>query len=354
MQGLSTFLVAFVAVLAAMLAGHLALSRAQGRGLALAFMLAFALQSGLLLVQLLQPELLPAGLRAATGSALPVLLYLFFARSRPDAPSWQLRDALHALPVLSVVVLVAMPGAGWRIDTALLLIELLYALAILSTDRRDPGNAWRRLARQVAASFLIAMAACDVWIGWDLAQGAPLGWSVSLTVALVMSALCVSALFVVAWRDPEWLVRLRDAARDARVPTPSAPPPAEDSDVDRRLCDRLDTLFQTTRCYAEFGIGLDDVARKLGVSSRQLSAAVNRIHRRGFRTLLNDYRVEDAARQLADEALAARAITEVMFDAGFQTKSSFNKEFIARRAVAPSQYRRNLGGSGTDAPSGSA
>lgn len=336
MPGLSTVLVALAAILAAMLAGHLALSRTQGRGLALVFLLAFALQSGLLLVQLLQPGLLPDGLRAATGSALPVLLYLFFARSRAHAPPWRWRDAAHGLPVAAVVAIVFTPDAGWRIDAALLAIELGYALALLSSDRRDTESAWRRRGRLAAAGYLLAMAACDLWIGWDLAHGATLGWSASLTVALLLLTAAVAGLFVAAWRDPEWLARLRDARHGAAP----APAPTTVDDADLALCARLDTLFLSKRAYAEFGIGLDEVAARLGVPSRQLSAAVNRVHGRGFRTLLNDYRVSDAARQLANPALVDKPITDVMFDAGFQTKSNFNKEFIARQAVSPSQYRK--------------
>lgn len=352
MYGLSTLLVALAATLAAMLAGHLALSRSRGRGLALAFLLAFALQSGLLLAQLLQPGLLPAGLRAPTGSALPVLLYLFFARSRLEAGPWRWRDAAHVLPVLGMACLVAVPDAGWRIDAALLLIELGYALAILSGDRRDADNAWRRLARHTAVGFLLVMAACDIWIGWDLARGATLGWTTSTMVALALLVSAVGALFVTAWRDPEWLARLRDTARDTGpLPTPDLPPD-EGADADRLLCGRLDTLFRTTRSYAEFGIGLNDVARRLGVPPRQLSAAVNRIHGRGFRTLLNDYRVEDAVRQLASDAMGSKSITDVMFDAGFQTKSSFNKEFVARRLVSPSQYRQARGDARRDRTAG--
>jgi AraC-like DNA-binding protein len=159
----------------------------------------------------------------------------------------------------------------------------------------------------------------------------------------------VAVLFVVAWRDPEWLIRLRDTAREsasASAPAPAplpAPPPVEGVEAERQICVRLDALFQNQRSYAEFGLSLDDVARQLGVTSRQLSAAVNRIHGRGFRTLLNDYRVEDAARQLADAALIHKPITDVMFDAGFQTKSNFNKEFAARRSLPPSLYRKRHG-----------
>lgn len=324
-----------------MLSGHIALSRASGRGLAVAFMLAFTLQAALLLVQLLSPGLLPTGLRAATGSSLPVLLYLFFSRSRADVAAWRWRDAAHALPVALLIALVATPGSGWLIDAALLLIELGYALAILSSDRRDAEQPVRRRARHAAAGFLLAMAASDLWIGWELSRGVVLGWGASFTVTACLLVAGVAALFVAAWRDPEWLVRLHDRVRDSAPETPTNSEPNDIADADRQLCSRLDELFRSRRSFAEFGIGLDDVAKQLKVPPRQLSTAVNRVQGRGFRTLLNDYRVEDAARQLADPSLAGKPITEVMFDAGFQTKSSFNKEFMARRAVSPSQFRKD-------------
>lgn len=375
MQGLSTFLVALAAMLAAMLAGHLALSRTQGRGLALAFVLAFALQSGLLLVQLLRPGLLPDGLRAATGSALPVLLYLFFARSRLGAGPWRARDAAHLLPPLTLVALVLRPGAGWWLDATLLLIELGYGLAILSSDRREPGSALRRRARHAAAGFLLAMAACDLWLAWEIGRGGALGQTSGTALALILLLTAIGTLFVVAWRDPEWWAQWHDSAREAMAaPAPplgtSAPAPLgsigqdrldgqdrpEDPEADedaRQLCAQLDVLFRTQRRHAEFGVDLDSVARQLAVAPRQLSAAVNRIHGRGFRTLLNDYRVDDAACQLRDPALAGKPITEVMFDAGFQTKSSFNKEFVARLALPPSRYRQQPVGTplnGAEAP----
>ena len=53
--------------------------------------------------------------------------------------------------------------------------------------------------------------------------------------------------------------------------------------------------------------------------------------------LLSD---EAAARQLRDPRLSLRSITDVMFDAGYQTKSSFNREFAQRMGTTPSEYRK--------------
>ena len=352
MQGLSTALVALAGVLAMMLAGHFSLSRGlPGRAWLVGFCLAFALQSGLLVLHLLLPGVLPPALRAVVGASIPPLLYLFFARGTgvPAAPL-QGRDALHVLPVLVVMLLVLTPGTSWWIDAAMVTIETGYALALLSLNRASGTiGPIRRRALLGVAAFLIVVAMLDVLI--ELAGGRPLSTSRALRAAMVLLPFLLLAWFVWAWRDPEWFRHVASALREAAESAPIEAPrddrmPSTDAvEADAQaadaiaLCKRLDSHLREREACAEFGLSLATTAKRLSVSAKQLSAAVNRVHGRGFRTLLNDYKVEAAARLLADPQMAERPITEIMFDAGFQTKSNFNKEFMQRLGVTPSEFR---------------
>lgn len=348
MLGLSTVLILIATVLALMLAGYVALKPQPGRGLAVALLLLFALQAGTLGLRLIDPGLSPMLWRVVTGAALPGLIFLFFARSAADAGPWRWRHAGHVLPVALVAVLAAWPAAGWRLDATLLLICAGYALALLSSDRRDDNSALRRTARLVAAGFLLALVVVDAALAIELSLGAGLAGAWSLPAAATLLLAVALGLFVWAWRDPEWLSRVRDALADAFEPAGEVAkeeraPPVPESEIGaeaRALCDRLDRLLREQRVYAEFGIDLGKLARRLQVPARQLSAAVNQVHGRGLRTLLNDWKVDDAVRQLRDPALRDKPITEVMFDAGFQTKSNFNKEFALRQGVSPSAFRQ--------------
>lgn len=360
MQGLSTALVALAGVLAMMLAGHFSLSRGlPGRAWLVGFCLAFALQSGLLMLHLLSPGALPPALRAVVGASIPPLLYLFFARGTGvPAAAPHGRDALHVLPGLGVMLLVLTPGAGWWIDAAMVAIEAGYALALLSLNRASGvAGPIRRRALLGVAAFLIAVAMLDVLIAFELADGRPLSTSLALRTAMVLLPCLLLAWFTWAWRDPEWFRHLASAVLEAGEPTPietprgDRPPSTDAAEADEHpanviaLCERLDSYLRERATYAEFGLSLATTAKRLSVSAKQLSVAVNRVHGRGFRTLLNDYKVEAAARLLADPSMAERPITEIMFDAGFQTKSSFNKEFVLRKSVSPSDFR-----SATSAP----
>jgi AraC-like DNA-binding protein len=43
-------------------------------------------------------------------------------------------------------------------------------------------------------------------------------------------------------------------------------------------------------------------------------------------------------------AFTDEPVTQVMFEAGFQTKSNFNREFLRVTGMSPSDYRRSGGG----------
>ncbi|MBD8527665.1 helix-turn-helix domain-containing protein [Pseudomarimonas arenosa] len=346
MQSLSTLLVGLVCLMSAMLTGHLLLSRTSvGRGLLALFFALFALQSGLLALHLLQPGLLPLGLRAVFGVAIPPLLYLYFAR-RSESGIHRLRwlDLLHLWPSITVALLLAFEasGAGEAIDAVVILGELAYALALLSVDRASwRGSAVHRFGLPLAAGFLVFAALVDIGIAIELARGSPLWASWGLKTGIALMLLLVLVCFVWAWRDPEWMQHAAGAIDDAMHGEAEAAgsPEARPEEL-QQLCQRMREMLLQSQLINEFGLTMPRVARRLGVPSKRLSQAVNTVYGKGFRTLLNDWKVERAATQLRDPQLIERSIIDIMFAAGFQTKSSFNKEFALRTGKTPSQYRQ--------------
>lgn len=309
-----------------------------------AFCAVFALQAGLLLMQLLDPSLLPAGLRPTVAAGMPPLLYLFFARGTGRRGGvLSLRDGLHALPSLWILVLTWWSTAGELVDLSLMIFYAGYALALLSVDRSGRvGGLTRRQGLLISAAFLGTLALLDAAISLELAAGGSLGASRGLQAGIGLMLVATLSLFVWAWRDPEWFRHTSARAGEAADTTPTLVTGSQvDPGVAEVLCQRLDAMLSDSRAYTEFGLSLAAMAKRLNVPPRQLSDAVNRVHARGFRTLLNDRKVAEAARLLADKAMTERPITEIMFDAGFQTKSSFNREFVAREGMTPSEYRRS-------------
>lgn len=342
MQGLSTLLVAVIGILSMMVAGHLWLSSVPRRGVLAAVCGIFGLQAFLLVLHLLAPSALPSWLRSVASVNIPPLVYLGFLISSPKRAGNLLPvDAFHLAPAAGVLLTVMLFDGGAVLDWGMVLVEAGYGVALLSVDRA--GNSQRRGLLLGSAAILGGMAVIDTVIVFEMVNGGQLIYSWGLRTGIGLMLIITFGMFVVAWRDPEWFSQVGVHASNR----PSLPPPPEASHSNEFvsqeaevICKQLELILSTERAYAEFGLSLADVAKRLGVPVRKVSLAVNQVHKKGFRTLVNDFKVAEAARLLSEPSMSNQSITDVMFEAGFQTKSNFNKEFIDRVGFAPGDYRK--------------
>lgn len=93
--------------------------------------------------------------------------------------------------------------------------------------------------------------------------------------------------------------------------------------------------------YAE-DLSLDDIARRVASSRRQLQRAYTEIGRTTFREHLTKVRMERAAELLQSRGLTVR---EVANRVGYRQPAQFAKAFRRHHGVAPSDFRqaRRLG-----------
>ena len=104
-------------------------------------------------------------------------------------------------------------------------------------------------------------------------------------------------------------------------------------------------LFEdaTAIVESEFGadLSLDDIARRVASSRRQLQRAYAEIGNTTFREHLTRVRMERAAGLLADKGLTVR---EVARRVGYRQPAQFAKAFRRHLGVAPSDYRARSNG----------
>ena len=124
------------------------------------------------------------------------------------------------------------------------------------------------------------------------------------------------------------------AAKRIRPPRPELQSATAE---DRKVYEGLERLMQTKRPFLDPNINITRVARQLNVPARSVSNAVNRVSAQNFSQFVNQHRVSEACTLLTG---TDRSITEIMFEAGFQTKSTFNREFLTAVGSSPSDYRK--------------
>jgi AraC-like DNA-binding protein len=109
------------------------------------------------------------------------------------------------------------------------------------------------------------------------------------------------------------------------------------TEEDIETFNRLEELMNTRKSYQDPNINITRIARQLHIPARSVSNAVNRVRNQNFSLFVNQLRVFDACSLLENTDMP---VTEIMFAAGFNTKSTFNREFLSITGYSPSNYRK--------------
>jgi AraC-like DNA-binding protein len=78
------------------------------------------------------------------------------------------------------------------------------------------------------------------------------------------------------------------------------------------------------------------LAWRLGLPARAVSQAVNRVYGMSVSQYVNNFRVAEACRLLTQTDMP---VTRIVFEAGFMTKSNFNREFLRVTGASPTAFR---------------
>lgn len=102
---------------------------------------------------------------------------------------------------------------------------------------------------------------------------------------------------------------------------------------------KIISSMENERIFLQPELTLQDLSEKLSVPAYQVSLAINEGLNKTFYDLVNGYRVEEAKRLLTDPKSKASKILAVAFDAGFNSKTTFNTVFKKFTGLTPSDYK---------------
>ena len=105
--------------------------------------------------------------------------------------------------------------------------------------------------------------------------------------------------------------------------------------------EKLVLIMEDDKAYRNPLISLHSLARQLSIPDRYLSQIINETLDKSFYDLINWYRIKDCAECLTSPDNTHKTILEIAYDAGFNSKSTFNSSFIKYLGVTPKEYRRN-------------
>lgn len=105
------------------------------------------------------------------------------------------------------------------------------------------------------------------------------------------------------------------------------------------LLEKLNSHITKNKPYLDAELTLNDLASQVQVSSRQLSTLINAELGKSFFDLINGYRIEEAKRILRESKDRKLTVLEVMYEVGFNSKSSFNTAFKKYTGSTPTAFK---------------
>ena len=114
----------------------------------------------------------------------------------------------------------------------------------------------------------------------------------------------------------------------------------ETSEENNLLKAKLDNYMQDTEVFLNPSLTIFDLAKPLEISVRDLSSFINNELDKHFFDFVNEYRIEKAKRILSDSEKKDFTILEILYEVGFNSKSSFNTAFKKHTGTTPTEYRK--------------
>ncbi|MDG1331724.1 MAG: helix-turn-helix domain-containing protein [Crocinitomicaceae bacterium] len=104
------------------------------------------------------------------------------------------------------------------------------------------------------------------------------------------------------------------------------------------LAKQLSEVMEKEKLFLNQDLNLQYLSKRLKTNSVELSATINQTFKKNFNDYINALRVEEFIRLSQDEKRSHFTLLSNAYDAGFSSKSTFNRGFKKIKGAAPREY----------------
>ena len=112
------------------------------------------------------------------------------------------------------------------------------------------------------------------------------------------------------------------------------------SESDKKtILNQILVFIQKEKTYLIPTLTLNDLAETICLPPRAVSQVINEFLGKNFYDFINAYRIEEAKRLLIDPASGAKTVLEILYQVGYNSKSSFNLAFKHHTGMTPLEFK---------------
>jgi AraC-like DNA-binding protein len=101
---------------------------------------------------------------------------------------------------------------------------------------------------------------------------------------------------------------------------------------------KLTQYMEAEKPYLNPSLNINELASKLSVPAHYISQILNRCLNQNFYHFVNKYRIEESKRVLIATVNQKKTVLEILYETGFNSKSTFNSIFKQYTGMTPTQF----------------
>jgi len=307
--------------------------------------------------------------------ALGPLLYFYACKLTQRDFRWQKKHYWHLLPALLAALI-------WQLQLSSLPIDEFFSSTIESRNLLNQSRFWHRITTfisvpvyAIAVLRLLSPYQAHIKERCSAIDEVNLNWLKTLSYGFLFGALAATLLEIHAhftdqsspspgsiYSLPPLLLSLFLGVfgiQQQHICDEEKPKAESNSEADVNqgrkyqtsslspegaveIWNQLQQLMSTNKPYLEHGLKISGLAQQLQVSTSHLSETINGHAKQSFYEFINQQRVEEAKRQLADASLKHLSGADIGFQSGFNSNSTFFTHFKKYQQQTPQQYRKQV------------
>ena len=107
--------------------------------------------------------------------------------------------------------------------------------------------------------------------------------------------------------------------------------------------ERIRHLMQEEKLWLNSEVNLKEISQRSGIKQHYITQVLNEQLKKNLYTFVNEFRANEVIRLFKDNNYNNWSITAIAFEAGFNSKSSFNTFFKKYTGKTPSEFRKEVG-----------
>ena len=158
--------------------------------------------------------------------------------------------------------------------------------------------------------------------------------AIGFMAGAIASSLVIFLLFLSTYSNTRTVEKVSDILKEQRYQRSTRLQHVQQEDIE----EKLQLIMVEQEPYLNANLRITDLARKLSLNGPQLSEFINRRFDSNFNCYINEFRVAKAKQLLLDKP--DLDITNIAYESGFNSISSFNTAFKKITNTTPGRYRK--------------